>query len=78
MRQSEGKKTQKRPLAIGRVQVRADRTCETMECPATPTLAWLARIRSSLLLKTASSTPRPIPRGQSLLQPLQYSGDPSR
>ena len=40
---------------------------ETIECPATAALAWLARIRSSLLLKTASFvTPRtPTRRGQS-------------
>src|SRR5579864_1448473 len=68
MRQSEGKKTEKRLSAIRRGQAPPDEApCETMECPATATLAWLARIRSSLLLKTASSIPQTNPRGSSIV-----------
>ena len=68
MRQSEGNKTEKRLSATWpdqnrpaqkRWPIRAnERPCtfmKTIECPATAMLAWLARIRSSLLLKTASS-----------------------
>gem|GEM_PF-4045419 len=58
MRQSEGKKTVNRLSANRRGQALPEAPCETMECPATATLAWLARIRSSLLLKTASSIPQ--------------------
>src|SRR5580658_763760 len=93
MRQSDGNKTEKRLSAtrltqgrsaeVGLTQTRSgpnESFRETIECPATAALAWLARIRSSLLLKTASFvTPRtPTRRGQSLLQCLQYSGDDRR
>jgi hypothetical protein len=68
MRQSEGKKTVNRLSANRRGQALPDEVpCETMECRATATLAWLARIRSSLLLKTASSIPQTHPCGASLL-----------
>jgi hypothetical protein len=82
MRQSEGKKTEKR-LSTTRVAQTRPRVgqvcCGTIECPTTAILARLARIRSSLLLKTASSSSRAeIRRGLSLLQLLQYSGDPCR
>jgi hypothetical protein len=83
MRQLEGKETEKRLSAtrvaqawLARVRPPAgEGSCETIERPATATLAWLARIRSSILLKTASSSRGQNHRGQTLLQLLQYSGD---
>jgi hypothetical protein len=65
MRQSEGNRTAKRLSAIWPVQLRSIGTrrfwtrvlSEAIEGPATPALAWLARILSSLLLKTASVLP---------------------
>jgi hypothetical protein len=69
MRQSEGNKTAKRPSAIWLVGL-ANREVskhevtshgglvrEAIEGPATAALAWAARIRSPLLLKTASLMP---------------------
>ena len=61
MRQSEGNKTVKRLSAIRSVQPRSRRTSpmrEAIEGLATAALAWLARILSSLLLKTASVCPQ--------------------
>jgi len=61
MRQSEGNKTAKRLLAIWPAQSRPTRTGavrEAIEGLATAALAWLARILSSLLLKTASVCPQ--------------------
>jgi hypothetical protein len=57
MRQSEGKRTEKRPSAARRNQVaESDAGCsETIQGPPSAVVAWSARIRSSLLLKTASS-----------------------
>src|ERR1700691_2356674 len=68
-RQSEGNRTEKRLSATWVVRIRfhqdggrtgpggADEDArETIEGPKTAALAWLARIRSSLLLKTASSS----------------------
>src|ERR1700758_926098 len=82
MRQSEGKKTEKRLSATRVAQTRprvGQASCGTIERPTTAILAWVARIRSSLLLKTASSSSRAeIRRGRSLLHLLQYSGDPCR
>ncbi len=71
-RQSEGHRTEKRLSAAWRIQLGSAPTSSTLTCPIsdevfcntiggpdTAALAWLARIRSSLLLKTASSlTPR--------------------
>ena len=60
MRQSEGNKTVKRLSAICRAQRRPNRTPsmrEAIQGLATAALAWLARILSSLLLKTASVLP---------------------
>jgi hypothetical protein len=60
MRQSEGNKTAKRLLAIWAAQSLASGTRsvrEAIEGLATAALAWLARILSSLLLKTASVLP---------------------
>jgi hypothetical protein len=60
MRQSEGNKTAKRLSAIWLVQPRLAPTLsvrEAIEGPATAALAWLARILSPLLLKTASVLP---------------------
>lgn len=57
IRQSEGKRTEKRLSAVRRANTPArpnNTRVETIECPATATLPWLVRIRSSLLLKTAS------------------------
>jgi hypothetical protein len=61
MRHSEGNKTEKRPSAAPRSKLRAkydQLRPETIGSPATAVMAWPARIRSSLLLKTASSHPR--------------------
>ncbi len=57
MRQSEGKRTEKSPSAARRTQLAevGDACSETIEGPTTAVVAWSARIRSSLLLKTASS-----------------------
>jgi hypothetical protein len=52
MRQSAGNKTAKRLSAARPAQVGVLRG--TIDSPAPATLPWLARIRSSLLLKTAS------------------------
>lgn len=52
MRQSAGNRTAKRPLAARLAQAEVLRG--TTDSPAPATLPWLARIRSSLLLKTAS------------------------
>lgn len=60
MRQSEGNKTAKRLLAIWPVQPAAAQprpVGDARESPATASLAWPARILSSLLLKTASVLP---------------------
>src|SRR5580704_17477893 len=60
MRQSEGNKTAKRLSAILRVQLGSARSLsvpEAIEGPATAALAWLARVLSPLLLKTASVWP---------------------
>ncbi len=60
MRQSEGNRTEKTLSAARRNQTRPAETAagdglqETILGPATAALLWLARIRSSLLLKTAS------------------------
>ncbi len=53
MRQSEGNKTAKRFSPTWLAQVRG--LCKTIEVPASGTVARLARILSSLLLKTASN-----------------------
>lgn len=53
MRQSEGNKTAKRLSPTWLAQVRG--LCKTIEVPASGTVARLARILSSLLLKTASN-----------------------
>lgn len=61
MRQSEGKKTEKRLSAAPRTQVRAildEESRVTIVGPAAAMAAPPARIRSSILLKTASSSPR--------------------
>ncbi len=60
MRQSEGNKTVKRLAATWAVQlfsVRTSRVREAIEGLATAALAWLARVLSPLLLKTASVWP---------------------
>jgi len=88
MRQSEGNKTVKRLSAIAPDQMRftlSESVSEAIEGPATPALAWLARILSSLLLKTASVLPAEVllarathlPAATSLLQPaaaIEYNG----
>lgn len=58
MRQSEGNKTVKRLSAMRPVQRRTPSVQEAIERLATIALAWLARILSSLLLKTASVCPQ--------------------
>src|SRR4029077_14608872 len=70
MRQSEGNNTAKR-LSPARPPHR-----ETIEGPAT-VLAWIARVRSPLLLKTASRVPveRAV-HGRRIS--LQYNGDADR
>lgn len=85
MRQSDGNKTEK-TLAAARLsqgRLTDEEECgRTLECPANPTLASLARIRSSVLLKTASSAGVPTGPRSSSLPPkpatLQYSGDDDR
>jgi len=87
MRQSEGKKTENR-LAAARLaqEVFRDGVFRgTIECLATAMMAWPARIRSSLLLKTASlrSRGRDCDRGQSFAALLlcycsKYNGEPRR
>jgi hypothetical protein len=58
IRQSEGNKTAKRLSAMRLVQTwRKTARPEAIEGPATAALAWLARILSPLLLKTASVLP---------------------
>lgn len=84
MRQSEGNKTAKRLSAIwlvqpGLVQPRVPLLAEAIEGPATPALAWLARILSSLLLKTASVLPAGIQLGRATLRlpaGIEYNGGP--
>ena len=79
MRQSEGNRTEKRPSAAWCSQTLAvpgGAPCETIGGPANALVAWPARIRSSLLLKTASSHIRGWNRGQYV--PVQYSGDERR
>ena len=80
MRQSEGKRTEKKPSAARRIQVAENDAgfSETIEGPSTAVVAWSARIRSSLLLKTASSirgegSPRP-----NTISTREYSGDERR
>jgi hypothetical protein len=70
MRQSEGNNTAKR-LSPARPPHR-----ETIERPATA-LAWIARVRSPLLLKTASRVPVELAvHGRRIS--LQYNGDADR
>lgn len=92
MRQSEGNKTAKRLSAIWVVQcslierLRAPPLwipplAEAIEGPATAALAWLARILSSLLLKTASVLPAGIQLGRATLRlpaEIEYNGGPVR
>src|SRR5579863_166908 len=83
--QSAGNRTAKRLSAARRAQAGVLRG--TIESPATITLAWLARIRSSLLLKTASlrTTPgkpspgSPFPKTLLPWEPLhqQYKAAPA-
>ena len=81
MRQSDGNKTAKRLSAIWPVQLRSTQPWSTLtplvwtallpeaiEGPATPALAWLARILSSLLLKTASVLPAGLLLGRATLR----------
>src|SRR5580704_2940854 len=76
MRQSEGNKTAKRLSAIWRPQPRPTWTSpigfwlapEAIEGLATAALAWLARILSPLLLKTASALPARNLSGRATLQ----------
>jgi len=63
MRQSEGNRTAKRLSAAWLAQVRE--WDGTSEASTSLTLAWLARIRSSLLLKTASPGARTSTAGYS-------------
>jgi hypothetical protein len=70
MRQSEGNKTAKRLSAIwlealvnSEVSNHRGLVREAIERPATAALAWAARIRSPLLLKTASLMPAKTPPG---------------
>lgn len=71
MGQSEGNRTAKRLSAIWPVQLEATRTRlvwigllpEAIEGPATAALAWLARVLSPLLLKTASVFPQEVTLG---------------
>jgi len=80
MRQSEGNKTEKNPSVIQRSHrwgKHDELGTETIEHPATAVVAWPARIRSSLLLKTASShsvDKNKVHGPVFVLQ--QYSGDP--
>jgi hypothetical protein len=75
MRQSEGNKTAKRLSAIWLVQPRL--APEAIEGPATPALAWLARILSPVLLKTASVFPASFQLGRATLRlpaGIEYNG----
>jgi len=85
MRQSEGNKTVKRLSAIWLVQaglvqpwsIGERPLSEAIEGPATAALAWLARILSSLLLKTASVLPAGFELGRATLRlptELEYNG----
>jgi len=85
MRQSEGNKTAKRLSAICPVQLPTDfgrsvgvpPVREAIEGRATAALAWLARILSSLLLKTASVLPAEILNGRATLRlpaAIEYNG----
>jgi len=90
MRQSEGNRTAKRLSAIWPVQPRSTQlrptatrlvwiwlVPEAIEGPATPALAWLARILSSLLLKTASVLPAGFLLGRATLRlpaGIEYNG----
>jgi hypothetical protein len=70
--QLAGKRTEKSPSAVRRrnlARVTDEPLRETIVGPATAFVAWPARIRSSLLLKTASSYPcaRTYRRNQSIL-----------
>lgn len=83
MRQSEGNRTEKRLSAARLAQdvFRDGGLSGTIECLATAMVAWPARIRSSLLLKTASLRSRGhnSSRGRSsfalCLLLLQYNGE---
>jgi hypothetical protein len=80
MRQSEGNKTAKRLSAIWPLQPRPAGTrcaAEAIEGLATAALAWLARILSPLLLKTASALPARVLLGRATLQlpaQIEYNG----
>jgi hypothetical protein len=90
MRQSEGNRTAKRLSAICPVQLEPDFVPsgfvlsgfvlsfgEAIEGRATAALAWLARILSSLLLKTASVLPAEIVNGRATLRlpaAIEYNG----
>jgi len=90
MRQSEGNRTAKRLSAICPGQFRPDfawsdfvrpdsvrSVREAIEGRATAALAWLARILSSLLLKTASVWPAEILIGRATLRlpaAIEYNG----
>ena len=65
MRQSDGNKTEKRRSATRRGHPAKDEeeSPETIEGLTPTALAWLARTRSSLLLKTASLHPAVVSRG---------------
>ena len=77
MRQSEGNKTENRPSARRLIQFLVEYNESTLEAiigPATAEVTLPARIRSSLLLKTASSTLRGhAPRGRSYLPSIAAS-----
>jgi hypothetical protein len=76
-RQSEGKKTEKKLSAITRAQPRCSSNQPVLKAIgglATAALAWLARILSSLLLKTASVLPREDSAGRSCNCCHQYNG----
>jgi hypothetical protein len=75
MRQSEGNNTAKRLSAICPVQLRL--VAEAIEGLVTAALAWLARILSPVLLKTASVLPAGILPGRATLQlpaAIEYNG----
>jgi len=90
MRQSEGNKTAKRLSATRLVQTRSIQlrpmrtsplwiglVAEAIEGPATAALAWLARILSPLLLKTASVMPAGLKlrwAGLRLPAEIEYNG----
>jgi len=78
MRQSEGNKTVKRLSAIAPDQMRftlSESVSEAIEGPATPALAWLARILSSLLLKTASVLPASLQRDDFAIAATSITAD---